>query len=160
MVDSRGVIDTGLAMTALFDTSVIYPILVSRGPQLDALDRLVAQAADGRGQAALIAAEAGIGKSRLVAEVKTHAAARFFAVLQGRCFEPDHVLPDAPLGDLLRGDLAEHAPDAIAPASAQWRHSSPACCPNATRCSPISRPFLRSTRKKIGVDVLVGRSHS
>jgi hypothetical protein len=51
--------------------------------------------------------------------MKTHAAVRGFAVLQVHCFEPNHALPDAPLRNLLRGDLAEHASDAIAPASAQ-----------------------------------------
>jgi tetratricopeptide (TPR) repeat protein len=49
--------------------------------------------------------EAGIGKSRLVAEVQTEAFARDFQVLQGNCFPEDHSCPYAPLLDLLRSIL-------------------------------------------------------
>jgi predicted ATPase len=154
-------------MMAPFPPSLICPVLVSREPQLGALDRLVDLANTGHGHTVLISGEAGVGKSRLAAEVMQRVRRRRWQdgphephVLLGRCFEPDHALPYAPLRDLLRGDLAGHAPDTIALALAQWRHSSPACCPNTTRCSPISRPFLRSTQRKIGVGVLMGRSHS
>jgi len=50
----------------------------------------------------LISGEAGIGKSRLVAEVKTYAASHDFGLLQGSCFPTDHAIPYAPLLDLLR----------------------------------------------------------
>ena len=50
----------------------------------------------------MISGEAGIGKSRLVAEVKTYAASHDFGLLQGSCFPTDHAIPYAPLLDLLR----------------------------------------------------------
>ena len=51
---------------------------------------------------ALLAGEAGIGKSRLVAEMKGRALHRGMAILEGHCFETERVLPYAPLLDLLR----------------------------------------------------------
>ncbi len=108
-------------MTAPFEISVICPVLVGRTSQLDLLDRSIAEVMSGHGQIVLIAGEAGIGKSRLTAE----AGARFRAhlatsdqlaarILTGRCFEPDRVLPYAPLLDVLRADLAGRSPMDIA----------------------------------------------
>jgi hypothetical protein len=50
----------------------------------------------------LLCDEAGIGKSRLVAEMKTFALARGFQCLQGHCFPADLSCPYAPLLDLFR----------------------------------------------------------
>ena len=44
----------------------------------------------------------GIGKSRLVTEIKTEAFAQGFQLLQGNCFPTDRSFPYAPLLDLLR----------------------------------------------------------
>jgi len=103
-------------MAAPFETSVICPILVGRAPQLEALSHLIVQAHNSPGQTALIAGEAGVGKSRLVVEANALAARQGFAVLRGRCFEPDRVLPYAPLIDLLRTFLASSSPEQIAEA--------------------------------------------
>ncbi|GAC1482862.1 MAG: hypothetical protein NVS2B12_37880 [Ktedonobacteraceae bacterium] len=56
--------------------------------------------------------EAGIGKSRLVAEAKAEASALGFLLLQGNCFQMDSSYPYAPLLDLLR---ASAVPTADAP---------------------------------------------
>src|SRR5690242_13585875 len=101
--------------------AVVCPILIGRGSSLRALDALAAQARAGHGGVVLVAGEAGIGKSRLVAE----AAARVGAEpeptgpmwrLQGHCFEPDQATPYAPFVDLLRGLLAAHPADELAAA--------------------------------------------
>jgi predicted ATPase len=84
-------------MAAPFETPIVCPLLIGRERQLDLLSRLVEQARAGQGHTALIAGEAGIGKSRLVAELKPAAIAQGLTILQGRCFEPDRVLPYAPL---------------------------------------------------------------
>jgi predicted ATPase/DNA-binding NarL/FixJ family response regulator len=88
-------------------------VLVGREAQLGALDRLIEQAAGSHGYPVLITGEAGIGKSRLVAETIRRARSAWREdgsteplVLQGRCFEPDRALPYAPLRDLLRTYLA------------------------------------------------------
>lgn len=82
--------------------SILCPVLIGRDAQVAALTRLLDLARNGQGQIALISGEAGIGKSRLVAEATKLAAAQGFTLLQGNCFEPDRMLPYAPLIDLLR----------------------------------------------------------
>lgn len=87
---------------------------VGRGRELDAILGRLDAARAGTGGVVVIGGEAGIGKSRLVAEVRARAAAQGFSILQGCCFPPDRSLPYAPLLDLLRatfvgrhgGDLA------------------------------------------------------
>jgi DNA-binding NarL/FixJ family response regulator len=101
-------------MAALFETPIVCPVLIGREPQRDALLHLLDLVRPGQGQTALIVGEAGIGKSRLVAELKPYATTRGLAILQGRCFEPDRVLPYAPLLDLLRATLSRPAPDDVA----------------------------------------------
>ena len=96
-------------MAPLAESSMICPVLIGRTAQLDALDRRLESAHDGRGQVVLIAGEAGIGKSRLVAEAQARAVEQAFAIVQGRCFEPDRALPYAPLLDLLRAHLGAPA---------------------------------------------------
>jgi DNA-binding CsgD family transcriptional regulator len=59
--------------------------LLERDRELAALDRLIADAEDGRGRVALIEGPAGIGKSRLLAEARTRA--RRMTVLTARCGE-------------------------------------------------------------------------
>jgi predicted ATPase len=103
-------------MAAPLDTSLVCPVLIGRALHVEALERLIGQAAAGRGRAALLAGEAGLGKSRLVSEVRTHAARLDFNVLIGRCFELDQALPYAPLLDLLRVYLGVRAPDVLAEA--------------------------------------------
>ncbi|MDE3090443.1 MAG: ATP-binding protein, partial [Chloroflexota bacterium] len=78
------------------------------------MDRALDSVCRGKGQTVLIAGEAGIGKTRLVAETKARAAPLRFSVLQGNCFEHDRALPYAPLLDLLRAFCAARSPDEIA----------------------------------------------
>lgn len=84
-------------------------LLIVRSAHLEALRGLLAAASSGHGQLALISGEAGTGKSRLAAEIASEATTAGFLVLQGRCFEQDPSNPYAPLVDLLRSQLAQHA---------------------------------------------------
>jgi DNA-binding CsgD family transcriptional regulator len=104
------------ALAALAESSIVCPVLIGRVAQLDALERRIALARESHGQTLLIAGEAGIGKSRLLAEVQARAVQQGFALFQGRCFAPDRALPYAPLIDLLRTFLAANPVDAIADA--------------------------------------------
>ena len=72
------------------------PLLIGRSAHLEALRGLLAAASSGHGQLALISGEAGVGKSRLAAEIAAEAAG--FLVPRGRCFEQDASNPYAPLG--------------------------------------------------------------
>src|SRR5205823_6237539 len=55
------------------------------------------------GGTVLIAGEAGVGKSRLVSEMCSRAAANGLLVAQGSCFETERSLPYGPLAELLHG---------------------------------------------------------
>src|SRR5947199_9797142 len=97
-------------MTTAFNTSVICPLLIRRIDELAAFHLLLDQAKSGKGQIVLLSGEAGIGKSRLVAEAKTDATAQGFLLLQGQCFPTDRSCPYAPLLDLLQAHLATSSP--------------------------------------------------
>jgi DNA-binding CsgD family transcriptional regulator len=60
------------------------PVLVGRASESDTLSRRLDDAFAGRGSAVFVLGEAGIGKSRLVHEVSSMAAARGARVLRGR----------------------------------------------------------------------------
>ncbi len=102
----------------------IMPHLVGRASQLATLQLLVEQAKRGEGHLVLISGEAGIGKSRLVTELKTSTTSQGFLLLQGNCFPTDVTYPYAPLLDLLRSLFASH-PEA----SGQPQGSSPHTAP-------------------------------
>lgn len=88
---------------------VVCPILVGREPHLESLQGLLAQASGRQGQVVLVAGEAGIGKSRLLAEVRQRASGHEALILQGSCFEQDASFPYAPLIDLLRAFFARRS---------------------------------------------------
>jgi DNA-binding CsgD family transcriptional regulator len=94
-------------MVAPFHSPVVCPVLIERVSELATLHTLIDQAKGGRGQVALLSGEAGIGKSRLVAETKAYAVAQDFLLLQGNCFQADLSCPYAPLLDLLRSSAAK-----------------------------------------------------
>jgi predicted ATPase len=103
-------------MPTTSNATVICPILVGRDAEVASLRMLLDQARQGRGQAALISGEAGIGKSRLVATVKAAARSAEMPVIEGRCFEHDRAIPYALLISMLRasfaGDAAPRQPEA------------------------------------------------
>jgi tetratricopeptide (TPR) repeat protein/DNA-binding CsgD family transcriptional regulator len=90
-------------------TSILCPAIIGRTLHLEALSQTLEQARGGVGQTVLISGDAGIGKSRLVAEAKARAVKSGFQILQGNCFESDQALPYAPMIDLLRGFCAIHS---------------------------------------------------
>ncbi|HEV8594850.1 MAG TPA: tetratricopeptide repeat protein [Thermoplasmata archaeon] len=60
--------------------------LIGRAAELAKLDAQLESAAGGRGRVVFLAGEAGIGKSRLLAELAALAAARGFRTMAGTCF--------------------------------------------------------------------------
>ncbi len=95
---------------------------VGREAELAALTRLLDRAALGRGGLALIVGDAGIGKTRLLAEFAARAETAGWLVLRGAAYEADGT-PYLPLvealgayvrtcpADLLRGQLGGYATD-------------------------------------------------
>jgi DNA-binding NarL/FixJ family response regulator len=89
---------------------MLSPIIVGRSQEQAQLEHALTQAEDRQGRAIVVSGEAGIGKSRLVAELQHKAIARGFTIMHGRCFEHDERLPYAGLLDLLRHHLGMPAP--------------------------------------------------
>jgi DNA-binding CsgD family transcriptional regulator len=79
------------------------PVFVGRREEIASLTALLERAADGEPGFAIVAGEAGVGKTRLVTELAGHAADSGFTVLAGHCVELGaEGLPLAPLIDALR----------------------------------------------------------
>lgn len=94
--------------------------LVGRTAELARLQELLAAAVAGRGHTVAVIGDAGIGKSRLVAELVEKAFRRRARVLLGRSYESEQILPFGPWIDVLRaGHAALKASEpTLAPA---WR---------------------------------------
>jgi predicted ATPase/DNA-binding CsgD family transcriptional regulator len=82
------------------------PELIGRSQELNTLEQALRAASRGAGCSILLTGEAGIGKSRLVEELKHQAAAEKFTILQGNCFEQTLSFPYAPWIDALRARFA------------------------------------------------------
>src|SRR5579884_1258836 len=89
-------------MSSLWRETAVCPIFIGRKQDLTLLHMLVDRMIGGQGQIVLVSGEAGIGKSRLIVEAKTHAVAADVHIFQGNCFATDQSFPYAPLLDLFR----------------------------------------------------------
>jgi len=96
--------------------SVVCPVLIGRSAVIDSLDQLMFQTSgDGdSSNVVLVSGEAGVGKSRLAAEMKARVMEKGWGILQGNCFETDNALPYAPLLDVLRTFCAAYSGKEIA----------------------------------------------
>ena len=88
--------------------------LVGRRAELAALTGALARAATGRPSGVLLAGDAGVGKSRLLAELIEHAAGLGHPVLVGRCLDTaESALPYLPFSEIV-GRLADSRPELVA----------------------------------------------
>jgi DNA-binding CsgD family transcriptional regulator/tetratricopeptide (TPR) repeat protein len=98
---------------------VSSPVFVGRAAELGELAAAMAQARAGAPSLVLVGGEAGVGKSRLAAELTARAAAEGDRILVGQCVGFDEAtIPLLPVIDALRGldDGADELP-VVAPAS-------------------------------------------
>jgi DNA-binding NarL/FixJ family response regulator len=100
-------------MTPTFDTPIVSPVLVGREQELNSFERALRNVPLGTGQCLLVTGEAGVGKSRLLAEIRRRSENAGFLTLQGHCFEPDLTFPYAPLIDGLRAFFAAQSASKI-----------------------------------------------
>ena len=63
------------------DRPILSPVLVGRMREVDVLETTLRTVRQGAGQVVLLAGEAGVGKSRLVAELRQRAAADHWTIL-------------------------------------------------------------------------------
>src|SRR5262249_1292617 len=90
--------------------AIVCPTTIGRKPEIDSIRGLIDQLQAGRGATLLITGEAGIGKSRLVAEARAHATRPGARVLQGTSFELDGAAPYGPITDVFRTFLRDKTP--------------------------------------------------
>lgn len=93
---------------------VSSPVQIGRHEEMAALRAALQRASAGEPSVVLVAGEAGIGKSRLVAEFLTDARADGATVLMGGCVElGEDGLPYAPLVEMLRSLARERDPEQL-----------------------------------------------
>jgi DNA-binding NarL/FixJ family response regulator len=119
----------------------ICPILIGREQEVATIRDVLR---GDQGGVLLLSGEAGIGKSRLVAEAVGEARRRGLTILQGVCFEQDRSRPYGPLLDLLRGWVAANGikrlATAAAPFDAEIRRLLPEFAALLTKPEPSPRP--------------------
>jgi DNA-binding CsgD family transcriptional regulator len=87
---------------------VSSPRLVDRQQELSAIEAALARARGGSGELVFVGGEAGIGKSRLIAEIAGRAEGEAMTVVVGECLPlGDAELPYAPVAGALRSLLAQ-----------------------------------------------------
>jgi predicted ATPase/DNA-binding NarL/FixJ family response regulator len=92
--------------------TLVSPIVVGRERELAELDALAQSARSGESVVVLVGGEAGVGKSRLLAEAGSRMGDAGMLTLKGACLEiGGSAMPFAPLVDVLRS-LAETMPRA------------------------------------------------
>ncbi len=120
-------------MATAYGMPVVCPILFGRTSELATLSRAIDAAQAGHGQVILLSGEAGVGKSRLVAEMEAYAVAHDVPVFKGHCYQEDVSAPYAPLIDLLHPFFARHAvasfPTDIEPVARELLHVLPDIAP-------------------------------
>src|SRR6266480_4178338 len=124
------------------------PVFIGRVSERDALLRLIDRIRSGQGGVALVCGEAGIGKSRLVAEAKAYAEAQDFFLLQGNCFQMDSSYPYAPLLDLLRASAVPTA-DAPDPIVLEFARLLPELAPDLSGPLPATQPDPEQEKRRL-----------
>jgi DNA-binding SARP family transcriptional activator/predicted ATPase len=95
--------------------------IVGRQAEIRRLRDLLDRAWGGHGQAVAVVGEAGVGKSRLLAEVAAEAVARGGRVLVGRCYEAEQILPFASWVDSFRAGQIDAEQHGLEGFPARWR---------------------------------------
>src|SRR5687767_7917496 len=93
---------------------VVCPSSPGRAAPLRALLDKLERAEAGVGTVLLLGGDAGVGKSRLVRELKHEATVREVRVIEGRCSSTESSVPYAPLMDALRFRISRGEGEAVA----------------------------------------------
>jgi DNA-binding SARP family transcriptional activator len=103
------------------EPSSVEAPLIGRSSELATLGNAFEEARWGRGRVIAIVGEAGVGKSRLVAELARTAAEHDARVLVGRCYESEQILPFGAWIDALRAGHVVPDDAALVALEPAWR---------------------------------------
>ena len=131
--------------------------LVGRDAELGRMLTLLDDAASGQAVVALIGGDAGVGKTRLVAEVTRIATEQGFTVLSGHCAELGESVPYLPLADALRGVTQ---PLGAAPAGSHRAAAGPPPGAAQLREALAARPLLGRLLPESGTAAPAGGDES
>ncbi|MBA2372629.1 MAG: AAA family ATPase, partial [Chloroflexi bacterium] len=119
-------------------SAVSSPEFVGRGPDLRALEEELSHARGGVPGIVILAGEAGIGKTRLVAEFVDRARRDGALVLQGGCLDlAADGMPYAPLSEALRGLFRGMAPERATALLGSARDEFGRLLPGIGRVGPV-----------------------
>ena len=114
--------------------------LVGRQAEIHRLREVLDRAWVGHGQVVAMIGEAGVGKSRLLAEVAAEAVARGGRVLVGRCYESEQILPFASWVDALRAGHVDADREALENLNPLYRTELARLLPELGRAGPEPGP--------------------
>jgi class 3 adenylate cyclase/tetratricopeptide (TPR) repeat protein len=114
---------------------------VGRERELGLLLEAFGRARDGQGQVAFLVAEAGMGKSRLLAELRRRIGGEA-AWHEGHCLSFGRAMPFHPLVDLLRRQLDIEEGDTEAAVAAKVERGLAAISPELAHAAPYLRALL------------------
>src|SRR5205814_1771747 len=95
--------------------------MIGRRAQLRELESYFQLAQAGSGQIVFLAADAGVGKTRLIREFASRVrSSRGVAILEGRCYDEDPATPYGPFVDTIRAAVREYGSELVAQACDPW----------------------------------------
>ncbi len=103
-----------MATRTMVRSDLFCPTSIGREAQLCALLERLDGAESGAGAVVLLGGDAGVGKSRLMRDLKREAMARRFRTIEGRCSSTESAVPYAPLMDALRFRISKGEGEAVA----------------------------------------------
>lgn len=93
----------------------LCPVLIGRERELDLLEDALLASVRGEGQVVVVAGDAGIGKTRLAAELVRRAGKLGCVVMAGSCSEAELALPYLPFVEALGNFVASSSLDELGP---------------------------------------------
>ena len=114
--------------------------LIGRATEMVRLRETVEAGSRGKGGLVAVVGEAGIGKSRLVAEISVEAGERGVRVLVGRAYEAERILAFGVWVDALRAARLGGEPEMLEALGPPWRAELARLLPNLA--APAAQPTL------------------